>query len=419
MANHRYWRLYIFEQNGIDGSSWHSSVAELEMFTTPGGPNQCVGGVASASSVQTTWIAANGFDGIKNTTSNGWASANYQHNYSWLMYDFGAGNEKDIKQYTITARAVPQAPKTFRLQSSPDSQIWTSYNLIVDETNWTALESRTFDCTMPEVEFSGASESNGASLHLQNTPTLTYKRTFLGDGSIAGTVRNQGTPVQDYIVQLFHNETNTFLDETVTNVDGTYQFNNLDQAQLFDVVSFDPDDVWEKRVSSRRLPVFIDPQIQVNFGSDANLRCGLIHPAAPPYNQNVALNKPVSANFTPNAGTLGLVTDGDVTTNYMGGNGEGYVVVDLVDLYRLNAVNVRHYYQDGRTYYGTKTEISADGVNWVTIFDSSVDGTYSETPGGRVHTFAEQDVLYIRDHLNGSTTNTGSHWVEIEAYRTE
>ncbi|MDT4867499.1 hypothetical protein FQZ97_1024130 [compost metagenome] len=79
-------------------------------------------------------------------------------------------------------------------------------------------------------------------------------------------------------------------------------------------------------------------------------------------------------------------------------------------------VKVWHYYADGRTYYATKTEVSVDGTNWNTIFDSATSGTYPETSAGKTHTFPMQKVRYIRDWLNGSTSNTSSHWVEIQAF---
>jgi hypothetical protein len=79
-------------------------------------------------------------------------------------------------------------------------------------------------------------------------------------------------------------------------------------------------------------------------------------------------------------------------------------------------VKVWHYANDGRTYHNTKTQVSADGVTWVTVFDSAVSGEYAETSAGKTHTFTAQNVRYIRDYLNGSTANIYNHWVEIEAW---
>ena len=78
------------------------------------------------------------------------------------------------------------------------------------------------------------------------------------------------------------------------------------------------------------------------------------------------------------------LTDGNTNTNsYVSGN--TYMEVDLGSVFLLDNVHIWHYYSDGRTYYGTKTEVSVDGQNWITIFDNEVDGLYPETPSGKVH----------------------------------
>jgi hypothetical protein len=60
--------------------------------------------------------------------------------------------------------------------------------------------------------------------------------------------------------------------------------------------------------------------------------------------------------------------------------------------------------------------VSEDNTNWTTIFDSATAGTYPETSAGKTHSFPQRKVRYIRDWANGSTTNTSSHWVEIQAF---
>lgn len=118
---------------------------------------------------------------------------------------------------------------------------------------------------------------------------------------------------------------------------------------------------------------------------------------------------------SPNA----LLTDGVVTTSpyYSMSPGLQSVTVTLPNVYDISAVKVWHYYGDSRTYYATKTEVSEDGVAWTTVFDSATAGTYQENlTSGKTHIFPSRKVKYIRDWLNGSTSNTGNHWVEIQAY---
>ena len=111
---------------------------------------------------------------------------------------------------------------------------------------------------------------------------------------------------------------------------------------------------------------------------------------------NVARGKTVS--MSPNStdsggsGNLTWVTDGDTNTaNYFERprpTGEvQWVQVDLGELYDIEKVNIRHYSQDSRKYYQTKTEISPDGNAWYVIFDSDKEGIYTETSSGKTHVF--------------------------------
>lgn len=117
---------------------------------------------------------------------------------------------------------------------------------------------------------------------------------------------------------------------------------------------------------------------------------------------------------SPNA----LITDG-VTASvpyYDGGAGPQSVTVDLGSVQNVSVVKVWHYYNDGRTYNATKTEVSTDNANWTTVFDSSTSGTYAESASGKTTSFSTRPVRYIRDSTNGSSTNVANHWVEIQAF---
>jgi len=137
----------------------------------------------------------------------------------------------------------------------------------------------------------------------------------------------------------------------------------------------------------------------------------------------------VTESITPTLGTcvnvaLGasstntLLTDGITTSTpyYQQGTGLQSVTVDLGAVQLISSVKLWHYYADGRTYYATKTEISTDNTNWTTIYDSAISGTYQETSTGKTFSFTALGARYIRDWLNGSTSNTSDHWVEIQAY---
>lgn len=75
--------------------------------------------------------------------------------------------------------------------------------------------------------------------------------------------------------------------------------------------------------------------------------------------------------------TNGVTTD---TSN----NGQGvlqWVQIDLGAVYDLYNIEIHRY--SGRIFKETKTEVSLDGINWITLFDSEKSGTYKEVPIGK------------------------------------
>jgi len=104
------------------------------------------------------------------------------------------------------------------------------------------------------------------------------------------------------------------------------------------------------------------------------------------YSQNIARGKKVISNnpkeYAPRP--YSRITDGNLKSwAYASGwYWHHYMQVDLWSLYDIEAVKVLHYYADWRTYKKTKTEVSSDGKTWRTIFNSAVNGTYSEPKDG-------------------------------------
>ena len=112
-----------------------------------------------------------------------------------------------------------------------------------------------------------------------------------------------------------------------------------------------------------------------------------------------------------------ILTDGVTTTSpYYSVSGVKSVTVDLDAPQIISSVKVWHYYGDGRTYYDAVIEVSKDGSNWQTVFDSDVDGTYQETSAGHTVEFSPREVRYIRDSISGNSVNGATHWVEVQAY---
>ncbi len=119
-------------------------------------------------------------------------------------------------------------------------------------------------------------------------------------------------------------------------------------------------------------------------GSTSNVGSHWVEIKAMRGNENVALNKTVTGTGTTT--NIALVTDGNTATDPYDNAGPGgphYREVDLGAVYDdIDYLHVWHYWSDGRTYYGTKTEVSEDGVNWIPLFNSALQGTYAETSIG-------------------------------------
>lgn len=101
---------------------------------------------------------------------------------------------------------------------------------------------------------------------------------------------------------------------------------------------------------------------------------------------NMALGKSVTTSGTVLNGSLEKVTNGIINNLDFVSIGDNLIniQVDLGQIYDIEIIKIWHYYDDGRTYNNTKTEVSVDGVTWVKIFDSAISGTYQETSLGHV-----------------------------------
>lgn len=142
MTAHVYWRLNI---TANCGDAYYLALAEIEMRATNGGADQCSGGTASASSANTTDIAANAFD---NSATTLWATV---HGVvaARIAYQFPSAVE--VAQYTIQARPnfLAHSPKAWALEYSDDGVTWTPIETREGYTSWTAGEIKVF--TVPTV----------------------------------------------------------------------------------------------------------------------------------------------------------------------------------------------------------------------------------------------------------------------------
>lgn len=103
---------------------------------------------------------------------------------------------------------------------------------------------------------------------------------------------------------------------------------------------------------------------------------------------NVAYNKTVSvvswSSAREDGYSLSRFVDNDINTNnYLWFRGRAGLQIDLWQGYELETITFWNYYGDWRIYTNNVIQVSEDGINWKTLFDSETDGRYSETSAGK------------------------------------
>ena len=147
VAEKRYWRLYITENNG----STVTIIGEAEFTEFDGGPDLTGAGTAFASTeFSADYVAANAFNNTFNTGADNpagrfWSTANGSAVPSWLGYDFGEGNEVEVASVRILAdRATDRPPRDFTVQSSADGVVWDDEWTVEEQIGWAIGEMREF-----------------------------------------------------------------------------------------------------------------------------------------------------------------------------------------------------------------------------------------------------------------------------------
>lgn len=252
------WRLRVFQT----ASNVAPSICELEMFSNEEpGINLCVGGEATASSsLNSTRDAIHAFDGIK-TGDTGWVAASDDTN-AWLQYEFA--NMVDVASIEITNRAASgtsTTPTGFVVEYLDSNLMWIP-RFHHTTTSWpTTALSRTFEAN---VTWDGTGKFTRYPLFNHGEPDyymgdgtfiIPYQYTnFKGDGYISGVVKERGVPIQG-VVSLVHPGSQQIIKRMKTNSLGEYKFSGIRVDFEYDVIAQDAAALWEKRVSSRRVPI--------------------------------------------------------------------------------------------------------------------------------------------------------------------
>lgn len=139
---HRYWRIFAIR---AQGSGSYRAIADLELRATVGGADQTVPGGTCSSSPAASVPAANAFDASLATY---WESSGP----AYLRYDFGAGNEKVVREIAIKAMTdatwYTETPREFHIQFSDDDVTWITAATHNDAI-FTSGQQRVFDAAIP------------------------------------------------------------------------------------------------------------------------------------------------------------------------------------------------------------------------------------------------------------------------------
>jgi hypothetical protein len=117
----------------------------LEMASSPGGANLCVGGTPSGGPEDGTFVAANAFDQNNGTR---WSGSFNLVAGNWLQYEFTS--PQTITEVRITTRNdafFTDAPTVFAILSSNDGVNFTFVQLVRIGSAWTQFEQRAFAIT--------------------------------------------------------------------------------------------------------------------------------------------------------------------------------------------------------------------------------------------------------------------------------
>lgn len=137
-GGYTYLRILVTANNG-DGLL---QVTEMEVASTAGGANLCVGGTASASSTYLTYTASLAFDGIKNNNNFSWLGGTTFP--VWLKYQFGSPvTPAELRLWGPVTGTESRGPKDFKLQGSNDDATWADLKTVTGDIYVGSYEQKT------------------------------------------------------------------------------------------------------------------------------------------------------------------------------------------------------------------------------------------------------------------------------------
>lgn len=130
------------------------SLYEMELRATQGGPDQCNGGVASASHADSSAYKLFDDNGSSYWVNGGPSEA------SWCQYDFGEGGAVEVAEVRLLPRYASQSPQAFSLQYSDNGLDWFEEAAWTGVTDWIGGVEKVFSPPPPPAIMASAQNSH-------------------------------------------------------------------------------------------------------------------------------------------------------------------------------------------------------------------------------------------------------------------
>ena len=344
----------------VSDKSGYDNHAELELATTPQWTEDSKIGSGAYKFNGTNSLTTNQlfFDNINQEwTASGWCKLE-NNTVAQIFNNFNSGN-----------RIIHSSLKALLYANSGvnDHYVYSVSSMPLGEWFHIAFVYRTSDQTC-KIYLNGKLDASSYNYSSSDLPSGFSSSTIFGQGVIGlmDDVRIYATALSaDDIKELYQtrasidNKGNLFCgginecsnwDKPIINESGIYSINTFNEVGL---------------------PIRYIRDSMV--GSSANTSNHWVEiQAFNSRDNNIALGKTAVSS---------ILTDGN--TNSSPYYSVGPATVDLGDIYTIMYLKIWHYWADARTYHKIKTEVSADNINWITVFDSDKDGEYVETSEGK------------------------------------
>ena len=311
-------------------------------------------------------------------------------------------SQEDIVQ--IKAEFSDVSTKVDAVEKSISNEVWkdTVINIVDEEGNVVDTKSIESLLVSNSISLGGLkSEVQDVKTYVGEAPddgdksTLTERITL--NTQTATSIKSQVEYISTYEIDSkieksqnsIINQMADVIAQTVENkIDGTGSYVNQRAEQIEHVVGkklFEPVKMrfvrdWLYSNDKDEENRFVECQVINHHG--VNVASGIIPTA---YDNDLT--------ELTNISNLEIYTNEAINNNYIYNNNCSMLQIDLGSVQdEIDTIKVWHYFVDDRTCE-SKLEISEDGINWITIFDSTVDGHYVETSLGYENTVQSQSLL--------------------------